>query len=549
MEKRVADEKNQGYYAKLFPEYPVQVTSPRKASIRIASRRVYVDFPSVYWQFIGGIAHNLAVSSFPQEEFKKQLEQFVSNEEIKKITTFNNRPLGTISLVSSPFTSKLLLKLKVNWRVFFQYLDNKAQKLISKVEKDGSNIKEIYNEIIGNYFELAPHIIPDPKMTKFSAYALEDFKKLLRKCGERQGVQYFLEILKRIIKSLAEELKSDSIKLWVLQLESDVYGIEECFERMDILACYFYLRNLLENFVKLVVYNDIAKNFEGYDELLRIFFFYEKIALDRCYSIKNLKVKYGKKLNAILQTISNKETGWEEIFQTMVKKRFPKLGIRRETLEEFQRSYDADVSLKNYWSACSEVMHNQSPLPFFSLLEVKAFKHFLKKYIQCFVSGTTRILKVHGNLMEEEQEFLVRKTTLTKNAKSVLRNLCLLKEKEIKNFIASVMSDENLKKETFFNPLTLVSLFHLSSPAWSRIKSGEFNEEDIDYLVQKVQPISFKVKESIKYELSTTLQILQEKMIPGLERISKDFSRLNDEEKKAVVFYLLVEELPRVVKF
>ena len=233
----------------------------------------------------------------------------------------------------------------------------------------------------------------------------------------------------------------------------------------------------------------------------------------------------------------------------MVKKRFPKLGIRRETLEEFQRRYDADVSLKNYWSACSEVMHNQSPLPFFSLLEVKAFKHFLKKYTQCFVSGTTRILKVHGNLMEEEQEFLVKKTMLTKNAKSVLRNLCLLKEKEIKNVIASIMSDENLKKETFFNPLTLVSLFHLSSPAWSRIKSGEFNEEDIDYLVQKVQPISFKVKEIIKDELSTTLQILREKMIPELERISKDFSRLNDEEKKAVVFYLLVEELPRVVKF
>jgi hypothetical protein len=37
--------KIQGYYAKLFPSYPVRVTSPKKANIRIASRRVYVDFP------------------------------------------------------------------------------------------------------------------------------------------------------------------------------------------------------------------------------------------------------------------------------------------------------------------------------------------------------------------------------------------------------------------------------------------------------------------------------------------------------------------------
>jgi len=60
-----------------------------------------------------------------------------------------------------------LLKLRVNWGVFFQYLENKAQEIISTVEVDGSNIREVYNEIVNNYFKLVP-FIPNPEMAKKS---------------------------------------------------------------------------------------------------------------------------------------------------------------------------------------------------------------------------------------------------------------------------------------------------------------------------------------------------------------------------------------------
>jgi len=82
---------------------------------------------------------------------------------------------------------------------------------------------------------------------------------------------------------------------------------------------------------------------------------------------------------------STPEIDLEKIFSMMREKQFPRLGINRQTLEEFENRYK--VSIKNYWSACSEVIHNQSPLPFFSLLEVKSFKHFLRQYSERFISA------------------------------------------------------------------------------------------------------------------------------------------------------------------
>jgi len=47
-----------------------------------------------------------------------------------------------------------------------------------------------------------------------------------------------------------------------------------------------------------VVYNDIAKNFNIYDEMSQVFFFYEKVTKERCYSIQQLKSKYVKKITS-----------------------------------------------------------------------------------------------------------------------------------------------------------------------------------------------------------------------------------------------------------
>jgi hypothetical protein len=550
---------------RIFPSYPIQVVSPRGGNVRIASRRVYVDFPYVYWNFISEMVPRIDGSKDPWEIFQKELKIFDSNEEIKKIATFNNVPLGTISLITTPHTPKLLLKLKVNWPVFLQYLENKAQELISKIEVDGSNIREVYNEIINNYFKLVP-IVPRPEIARFDIYQLEKFKKLVRELHEERDIQHSLSTLRQSIGSIRKAMKFEGMELWVLQLESDFYGVGMCLENMDFLSCYFYLRNALENLIKLIVYSDIARNFNTYQEMLKVFFFYDKVAKEGCYSIQQLKTKYVKRIIKYLE--STAEINPEKMLTMMVEKQYPKLRINSQTLDEFQDTYN--ISIKNYWSACSEIIHNQSPLPFFSLLEVKSFKHFLRQYSERFISlvkiiptvvkvpekvnfefliGDTQILpniNITEKLASEDviQGFTLVRQRLSKKAKETLRQLIL--HEEIKLILKSTIEDKTLKRESFFDPLTLVSLFHLSSPKLTHIISGEFGFEDIEYLITKIQPLSFHVKRSIKYKFYITLQLFEEKIMPKLEEISPEFSKLDEGEKKAIIFYLLAIKLPEV---
>jgi len=388
-------------------------------------------------------------------------------------------------------------------------------------------------------------------MARFNIYQLENFKKLVRQLQEEQDIRHFLLILKRAI-SVVKAIKLKGIELWAPQLEADFSEVEMCLESMDILSCYFYLRNALENLIKFIVYSDIVRNFNTCQGMLQVFFFYDKAAKERCYSIQQLKSKYVKRITRYLETTP--EMNLEKIYLMMIEKQFPKLSINSQTLEEFENTYN--VSIKNYWSACSEIIHNQSPLPFFSLLEVKSFKHFLRQYSERFISvikiipsivKDIRILpyvSITEKLTSEKtvEEFTPPKQKLSKKAKEVFHQLIF--QEEIKPILKSIIEDKTLKREIFFNPLTLVSLFHLSSPGLTRITSGEFSFEDIEYLITKIQPISFIL--SIKFEFYATLQILEEKIKPRLEKISIEFSKLDEEEKKTIIFYLLAIKLPEL---
>ena len=213
------------------------------------------------------------------------------------------------------------------------------------------------------------------------------------------------------------------------------------------------------------------------------------------------------------------------------------------------------------------MLHNQSPLPFFSLLEVKAFKHFLRQYSENFISVLEKIIPSLAKVSGKDPELLYKiiidsrqklskvkatkistltKQRLSKDAKDVFNELIL--REETKLIIKSLIEDETLRKETFFDPLTLLSLFHLFSPSPTQIEHGKFDFQDVEYLITKIQPLSLDVKGIIKTEFNATLKILEEKMIPKLEDISPAFSKLKEKEKKAIIFYLLTIKLPELFK-
>ncbi|MEM2506720.1 MAG: hypothetical protein QXO15_07100 [Nitrososphaerota archaeon] len=74
--------------------------------------------------------------------------------------------------------------------------------------------------------------------------------------------------------------------------------------------------------------------------------------------------------------------------------------------------------------------------------------------------------------------------------------------------------------------------------------SGEFNVDDVEYFIMKIQPLSFNV--GLKFEFYQTLQILEEEFMTKLEKVCSKFSELNEEEKKSITFYLLALKLPEL---
>jgi hypothetical protein len=400
--------------SEFFPTYPIQIVTPRGSKVRIATRKIYVDLPYEFWDFISEVFPKINESKNPQETFKEEKEKFYSDK--KDRITFNNVYLGKLSLGPSKWTTKLLLRLKVNWPVFIEYLEDKAQKLISEIEKEGYNIREVYNEIIDNFTRSIPieSIKSNMPILRFNTDELEKFKKLIKWLQEEQAIRNYLSTLKHTVEGIAKITKLKGIELWSLQLKSDFYAVEQCLENMDILSCYFYLRNALENLVKFVVYSDIAMNINTPHDLLLVFFFYEKIAKNKEDKIDSLRIKYRDEIVLYLKNVpevylNKTKENYDilgRVYNLMNDKKLPKLNIKSNTLKEFDKEYG--VKFKNYWSACSEVLHNQSPLPFFSLLEVKAFKHFLRQYSENFISVLEKIVPPLAKVSGKDPELLYK---------------------------------------------------------------------------------------------------------------------------------------------
>ena len=318
---------------------------------------------------------------------------------------------------------------------------------------------------------------------------------------------------------------------------------------MDILSCYFYLRNALENLVKFIVYSDIAKEFSAPDEVLMSLFLYDRVAEGRCGSIRQLVKNY---VDKIRKHVASSEARPEELYQVMVEKRLPKLYVDRQCLKEFQERYGIEAPIVNYWRACSEVMHNRSPLPFFSLLEVKAFKHFLKRYSGHFASVLKAFLPLIVEAPSGEGEEPPARLRLSERAWKALHQLSVQREREVRELLGSTIKDEASRKALFFDPLTLASIFHLVCPSLRHIKSGEFGIEDVEYFIAKIRPLSrfpfnqLSARDLVR-EFREALRALEEAMMPKLEELSPELSRLSEEERGAVAFHLLAMELPELL--
>lgn len=530
----------------LYPIYPFILKSSRNSKIKFGTRRLYVDLPWQSYYFLQ-VAMNTGLST--TKEVRDEWHKFLQNNNHPLV--FHGEPLVSASLRTISFSEKTFLRLDVKWDLFMEYLEEKATDLLSEIEKGEENIMKVYREILINLFSIGgeiTHVNP-----QYSPSTRERFKKLLRRTGDYYYIINLLAQLEEIIIQVEKRMKNKipSIQLYTKNLIMDIRHLGALMDVVDIHAAYLLLRNFLETFVKLFVYLDIGKSTDYPDFVLSSMFLYEYETFDlkkqRVRSLKEFR-NSGIRISKIVSVLPPEEELNVLVFINKLKeKQIPTLGINRKVLKDFSENKGLNVNLDKLYSACSEIIHNQPPLSFFSLLEVKFFKHFLEKYIQSLHA-------IAEKLVDEKIELKKVQISPQLNDKQSFKK-CLqvadLLEREYRAEIKDMMKRTliTLQKEQsdiWVKPLTLISFFHLISPHQKQLRSFSFVEEDLEDILEKISPTSFRI--GIRYEVSASLNKFQEIMLPDLENY-KAFSSLNSsEQKKKVIFYLLLNHLPEIVE-
>lgn len=531
----------------IFPTYPLSLRSPRGSRIKFGTRDLYVDFPWQAYHFMTFMMDKSNEVDLNAEGVRKEWHKFLQH--YKAFLTLDGKPLISVFLRSDKFSGKKLLMMRVKWNLFVEYLEEKVKNFMLEVGNSGKNVTEVYREIWVNFFSIRGEMIA-PKSTYFPS-TREKFKKLLKRTGDYSYLKGVLDQFEDILKQVEEIMKNRiaSVQLYTTNLIMDIQHLRALIDIISIPPAYLLLRSILENFVKFFVYLDLGKSFDLNFVLSAMFLYeYEADKKQRRYSLNGFKDKFIRKFSKITATLSsNKTLDTSEVIRKLKEKQVPTVGINRGFLEEFSSDYGLDrADLKELHSACSEVIHNQPPLPFFSLLEVKFFKHFLEKYVHSLQMMAERLIGKKIEMKRLSLQSLEKDESLLRNCLKIADLLSQKYDKEIKSMIKeSLLTLQKEKSEIFVSPITLTSLFYLISSSLQHLREYSFIEEDMEDIINRLQPLSFKV--SIWHEVYETLNRMQEIMLPKLERY-EIFSSLRILEKRRVVFYLLVWHIPRILE-
>jgi len=536
-----------------FPTYPLSIKSPPKSRIKFGTRSLYVDLPWQPYYFLQIAMSKAVEAELTKEEVREEWHKFLQAN--KDSLTLRGKPFVSVSLRSTPFSEKDYLRLDVKWNLFIEYLEERAMRLLSEIEKrETESIMEVYREIWINFFSITGVIVPS-KPAYFPS-ARERFRKLLKRTGDYFYIEALLDQFEGVMARVEEVMKDKipSIQLYITNLVMDIQHLRALIDVVDIPAAYLLLRNLLENFIKLFVYLKVGSSIDPNVVLYSMFLYeYEISGRGRVYSLNRFRDEWIRKFLKIFSAIPpDKTLDLLEFVSKLKEKQMPTLGVNSKVLKEFSEIYGLnEINLDKLYSACSSVIHNQPPLPFFSLLEVKFFKHFLEKYLQSFRAIVEKLVDEKIELKRIQTPSSPKEKAPLKECLRVVYLLEIKHDKEIKGIIRKALRSLQ-KKEVkrlgwiWIRPLTLVSVFDIISPPFSRLKDFSFTEEDLEDIVKRLEPLTFKI--SIRHEVYETLNTLQEILLPDLEKYEVFSSLKSIEQKRNAIFYLLLHYLPELAK-
>ncbi len=381
----------------VFPTYPILLVSLPGSDVKFGTRRVYVDLPWQIYLFYTQALSNLNAGRWKAEDVKEKWLEFLekNREKIK----FRGKPIANVSLRITSSAKKPFLQINVNWDLFIDYLEDKSKKLLQEVMKDGNNILKVYEQIWLNFFlsigEIRPFTYVPAKIENYKQR--ENFIKLLRRTKDVDHINSSLEKLQSIVTSI-ESFYEDSLpmlKIYTVNILMNIRVLDFLVRNGGITAAYVLLRKILESLVKIYIYIWLGKVSKNPNLVLAIMSLYGYRAYNRTHSFKKFLKEEFKKYMKIEEQIAKKEQiDGLEFLNKLQEKGMRKPGIGKNFLIELANEINLNgEELANLYSACSEIIHNQNPLPFYSLLEVKFFKHFLDWFISCIYSIAIILLK------------------------------------------------------------------------------------------------------------------------------------------------------------
>ena len=491
----------------LYPKYPILLSIRKSAQIRLGTRRFYVDVP---WQ-----AYALLLAYFSElnngASFYRVKEKFLKYE--RETLIFDNKSLCKINLYKQPIGDNL--RLIVNWNALLNYLEHVSLEYLKEIKyinKDnvGEVVRRLYETIWNNFFQLlnqlgtskSPYDYLSPKDYMNYLKLMIDFRKLLRHTGDLEETENLIVKLMYIIKGLdyfLDQQKLIHIRFYTINLIMDIYHLNILIHRtISIPEAYMLLRNILEL-------------------LTRLYICLARLKRENIISIREVN-------KAFLLSLQ--------------------LPIRKKDLLNISKKMGLEDTLARLYSVCSEVIHRQPPLPFYSLLEFKFFKNFLKEYVEAVKRLVEIMIGIPIEIHEPDvNRSYVEKLRVEQKSIEIADDLLSRYSDKIKTFIKSIISIMN---ELDLRALKVLAfIFNITIPSWKKLKEGVFIEDDLFDVIRELELISIGLERVIIHYSINTLNSLRNQLAQWLKE--KGIVRGSDELIRKTAFYILTTTLPEVL--
>ena len=364
-----------------YPLYPLIAKIPRKLSVRIGSRNFYVDVPFRVYQFM--IMQVMKVTNgveVTKESIKVEWMKLI--QDYKDELTVNGKPIATVYLTYQPFAGSSFLILKIYWSRLIEYLELKAREVLNNLmSRGGDAAKEFYKKLWLNFFMIGGRIVVPHE--EFITFQAEKVRRLLEVIGDYQELNEAVDKLIRAIDELSSLKKYvRSVEPYVASLAFHVQHLRKDVELVNSQQAFLHLRTILEHLVRLTVYLDAGIKLGSPDIILFFTYVNEYETKRYTYSIANFMKELHSKYKRTLRRCGR--TGDAELLNKLEEMQVPRLMVSSRTVEEFADVYGLSTikkELSNTYSACSWVVHNRPGLPYYSVLELKLLKLFMKRYV------------------------------------------------------------------------------------------------------------------------------------------------------------------------